>query len=827
VEPFAKIDQLPLGLDIIAAVGNVIQSSRGIESILSDIIGLVTEIMATDECSIWLYEDGVLNLKASRGFCTICGEVTLALGEGVVGRVAETREPISIGDVRVDERYKPLPGAGSERCLSILSVPMTDADKLVGVLSVNTFEPYEYTESERSFMAFIASQLVGAIRNTQLYAEVIKGFREMAIIHQVGQIVNSVRDLDELLSIIARTCAEHLSTRGCILRLLSPETQELEVKGLYGLEMSAITKASQPLGVGIAGKCAAERKPIVRIDMSNDPDGYIEGLNLRISSVICVPLLVKGSVTGTLAVYDKLSPFSNEPARFEQDDVGLVQVIGMQIAMAIENARLYAEKDVRIRELSLLLEITNMMRGNMDLDDLLYIILTSVTMAEGLGFNRALLFLNDDRQVSLVGKMAVGPLRAEEAARHWTAINPKGKTLQEIVTEYGQFNRNAGFEIDRRVKGAAIPIREDKGVIACTVLERKSFNVSNYAAPAGSEEALLAEMGFTVFATAPLLAKDRAIGVIVVDNLVNKKPITVEHIRFLQLFANQAASAIETNRVYKNLERMNKRLVDARDMLVRTKTLATLGEFSAGIAHELRNPLVAIGGFAKRLLKSHPEDSREARYARIIATEVEGMEKILNQILDFAGGAKAERRRVDIAHLIEHVFVLFNELLRKYNIKVEPEYEEGARYLYVDEVQMRQLFINLIKNAIEAMKDGGTLRIHTTLIGGGGDGVGFEVEDTGVGIPAESIEHVFDPFFTSKSTGTGLGLTMCSRIVESNHGGRMFIESKVGRGTSVMIWLPPDVLREPEEQTAPPRHEPLKDEQSPIPDSARAGTRPA
>lgn len=803
-----RMEHFPLGLDIISAVGQVIQSSRGIESILADIIELVTEIMRTDECSIWLYEDGMLKMKAGRGVCLV-GEcdISMAPGEGITGRVAMWRQPISISDVRQDARYKSVPEIGSERCRSMLSVPMTDGDRLVGVLNVYTYEPYEYTEAEQKFMAFIASQLVGAIRNTQLYEEVIKGFREMAIIHQVGQIVNSVLGLDELLSIIARTCAEHLSTRGCILRLLNPEAGKLEVKGSFGLDLSAIRDPAQEMGEGIAGKCAAESKPIIRKDLQDDPEGFINGLNLKINSVICVPLIVKERVIGTLAVYDKMSLFGNEPVPFAEEDVGLVQVIGIQVAMAIENARLYADKDVRIKELQLLLEITNMMRGNMDLEDLLYIILTSVTMAEGLGFNRAMLFLTDNSQVSLVGKMAVGPLRPEDAARHWNAISPAGKTLPEIVTEYGQFNKSAGFEIDRRVKGAVIPIRPEKGVVARTVIEGGSFNVANYASPAGSEESLLGEMGFSVFATAPLIAKDRVIGVLVVDNLVNRKPITDEHVGFLQLYANQAASAIEMNRVYRNLEQTNKRLIDARDLLVRTKTLATLGEFSAGIAHELRNPLVAIGGFAKRLTKTLLDDSKEARYARIISTEVEGMEKILGQILDFAGGAKADRRRVDVAHLIEHVFVLFNASLERQQIKVEQEYEERARYLYIDEVQMRQLFINLVKNAIEAMKDGGTLRVRSTLLDEGGGGVGFEVEDTGVGIPAENLEHVFDPFYTSKSTGIGLGLPMCSRVVESNHGGRMFIESKVGRGTNVMVWLPREVLEEPGAQGEQPQSE--------------------
>ncbi len=799
-----KIDQLPIGLEIITAVGEVIQSSRGIESILSDIIDLVMEIMGADDCSIWLYEAGLLSMKASKGVCVGDFEgVTLNLGEGIIGRAALERMPIAVREAAEDDRYRHMQQAPEgRRCRSILSVPMTAEDKLVGVLNVQTLEPYDFTETEQKFVAFIASQVVGAIRNTQLYEEVIKGFREMAIIHQVGQIVNSVRDIDELLSIIARTCAEHLSTRGCILRILNPATRLLEIKGSYGIPLDAAEKGAIEVGVGIAGKCALDRKPVIRKDLKEAED-FVDALGVHMNSAICVPLIVKDNVIGTLGVFDKMPLLGDTPVPFEEEDVGLVSVIGTQVAMAIENASLYAEKDTRIGELSLLLEISNIMRGTVDLEDLLYIILTSVTMAQGLGFNRALLFLTDEDREYAIGKMAVGPLRPEEAQLHWKAIDPRGKTLNEVVMEYGQFNKNAGFEIDRRTKGVFMPIRPEKGILARTMLERRSFNVTGYHSPEGSEESLLDGMGFTDFATVPLIAKHNVVGVMVVDNLVNRKRITEEQVELLQIFANQAANAIEMSRLYENLERINRRLIDAQDMLVRTKTLATLGEFSAGIAHELRNPLVSIGGFARRLAKVLEGDSKEARYARIIATEVESMEKILKQILEFAGGAKPERRKVDIIHIIEHVLVLLGASITENRIVVETDYDERTRYLYVDEVQMRQLFINLIKNAIEAIGDGGgTLRVRSVVMESAEGGVGFAVEDTGPGIPPEDLEHVFDPFFTKKSAGVGLGLSMCSRVVESSHGGRIFIDSKVGQGTAVMVWFPPEVLKGDEEADA-------------------------
>ncbi|MFH1537711.1 MAG: ATP-binding protein, partial [bacterium] len=355
----------------------------------------------------------------------------------------------------------------------------------------------------------------------------------------------------------------------------------------------------------------------------------------------------------------------------------------------------------------------------------------------------------------------------------------------------------AGFEVDGLVKEVSVDVQKDSGVLARTVREKKSYLEEKYAAPGNSSEReFFKALGLSSFAVVPLVARDRVVGAIMVDNLATREAITRDDLTFLMLFANQAASAIEMARAYKYLEMTNRELTDARDLLVRHKTLATLGEFSAGVAHELRNPLVSIGGFARRLIRSLPPDSDARNYARIISTEVEGLEQILSQILDFVAGVKPRKKKVDMNVLLEHVLQLFRKNIESAGIRVETELDEAARYLVVDEVQMRQLFINLVKNAVEAMPEGGKLNVRSACIGNEDAGVGFEVSDTGHGIAPEDMEKVFTPFFTRKDKGMGLGLSISSRIVEGNHGGRMFLDSKRGQGTSVLVWLPLSTLPE-------------------------------
>lgn len=788
-------------MDIVSRVVNALQYSRDLPTVMHDIIELVIEVMEVQACTIHLVEEEGICVAASGGVDPENCEC-IKPGAGPDGIAADTCHPCEVVDFDIETGMSRPAGAVFEQFRSMLSMPMMDGNNMLGVLSIYKNSAYKYSDQERIFLSFVATQLVGTIRNTQLYEEVIRGFREMTTIHQVGQILNSVLEMEELLPTIARTCADHMSARGCVLRMLDENSQNLIVQVGYGFPEWFNLRYEVGIDEGTAGEVFQTGAPVVR---NGGPTWVVPSFGAPedvMESVICVPIVIKGTPRGTLCVFGKESSFSDSRAEFQESEAGLVMMIASQVALALENARLFEsskmlaeEKDTRIKELSLLLEITNIMRSSLDFEELLYIILTSVTMGEGLGFNRAALFLTQDGGRILEGRMAVGPMDPESADKHWHAIEPKGKTLSDLVREWGQFNMTAGFKIDKIIKKSRIPVLPERGILARTVIERTSFNVVDYRPEPGSEEAVLSEVGFTSFATVPLMAQDHPVGVIVVDNLITKNPIDEDDVQFLKLFANQAATTIEISQVYKNLETTNRRLVDARDLLVRTKTLATLGEFSAGVAHELRNPLVSIGGFAKRLVKMLGSESKEARYASIISREVEGMEKILGQILEFVGGAKPDFSNVDVSNLIEQVLILFNELIVGAGIKVETVYDDRVRNIHVDEVQMRQLFINLIKNAIEAMRSsGGELKITSAMVEGEDGGIGFEISDTGVGIPEEDISHIFDPFFTKKDTGTGLGLPICSRIVETNHGGRIFVDSKLGQGTSIYIWLPQDVL---------------------------------
>ncbi|MFA6356481.1 MAG: sensor domain-containing diguanylate cyclase [Candidatus Omnitrophota bacterium] len=205
----------------------------------------------------------------------------------------------------------------------------------------------------------------------------------------------------------------------------------------------------------------------------------------------------------------------------------------------------------RIRaELTIFYEIGNAMRTTLNLDEILFIILTGVTSHEGLGFNRAMLFLVNDSDGTIEGKMGIGPHSVEEAGRIWSRIASEQMNLEDLISAYSFYNKG-GSDLDKIVRNIKVPLREDSGVLAMTVLEGMSFEITNESTRQNiAHDTVLQSLKTEYFVTVPLRAKDKVIGVILADNIFTKKPITKDDIRTLTMFANHAGLAIENSRLY-------------------------------------------------------------------------------------------------------------------------------------------------------------------------------------------------------------------------------------------------------------------------------------
>ncbi len=234
-----------------------------------------------------------------------------------------------------------------------------------------------------------------------------------------------------------------------------------------------------------------------------------------------------------------------------------------------------------------------------------------------------------------------------------------------------------------------------------------------------------------------------------------------------------------------------------RIQIERIDRLATLGEVSAGIAHEIRNPLAGIKTSAQVLEESFsPGDHRSQLVARIVK-EIDRSNELLKKFFNFAKPGKPKQEFVSLDTLIEGVYLLLSSKMRKKGIVFEKNMDTDIPDLYIDENQIEQVLINLFLNSLDAMEEGGSITVNLKMVENQDEivlensskAVVLELEDTGCGIESENLERIFNPFFTTKSNGVGLGLSISSRLIEEN-GGRILVESERNQGTRFTIYFP-------------------------------------
>ena len=256
---------------------------------------------------------------------------------------------------------------------------------------------------------------------------------------------------------------------------------------------------------------------------------------------------------------------------------------------------------------------------------------------------------------------------------------------------------------------------------------------------------------------------------------------------FLRRFCFQIGLALENALLYQQ-QRVRLR------RLYRAERLATTGQLAAGAAHEIRNPLAAISSSIQYLSEEFPPDHRKRKIVDGLLEEVDRINRIIEGLLSFARPAQPKKERISLRGLLEQSVLLVRSTAKKSGVEMESDFSAGDDRIEADPAQLRQVFLNIIMNSIQAMPRGGRLRIKFSrserklFATPGGHRFRIEFTDTGVGMSPEQLERAFDPFYSTKPEGTGLGLPISYSIVRS-HGGEMDIESQPGRGTTVRVEL--------------------------------------
>jgi signal transduction histidine kinase len=301
--------------------------------------------------------------------------------------------------------------------------------------------------------------------------------------------------------------------------------------------------------------------------------------------------------------------------------------------------------------------------------------------------------------------------------------------------------------------------------------------------------ALMKALGIKSIMSVPLWSSNTMIGLLTAINKKGGTSFDKHDLRLFTVFSNLASAALQNASLYSDLKAKMNELRTAQEQLVRSTKMAAIGELSANIAHEINNPLTSVLGYTTHLLKTLDLPESPRKILGMMEQETLRVRKIIRNLLDFARQRPTWIQPEDVMVPLRETVALVQGLAKSSSVAIREDYPPEPVLVSMDHNEIKQVFINIVNNALQAMPEGGELRIR--LDTARENDIIVEFSDTGVGIAQENIHRIFEPFFSTKDNGdgTGLGLSISYRIVQ-NHGGKIEAESTVGSGTTFRVYLP-------------------------------------
>jgi len=449
----------------------------------------------------------------------------------------------------------------------------------------------------------------------------------------------------------------------------------------------------------------------------------------------CVPLISRNRVLGVLTIAGLL--------RSGPDTLNLLAAIGSQIGAAIERARLYQDAQQRSDDLAVLNEITRAVTSSLELDRVLTTSLHSI------------------RQILHVEAGSLILQDADSGELHFR------NTLPALET----WMRRDAAQAGGGIIGAVTTLREPLSIKEAQLLRGADgdLNLRN----------LLA---------APLIVKSRVQGVIVVINRSDGS-FTSDDLEMLQFLAGAVAVAAENARLYGELADFTRELERSQAQLIQAEKLAATGRLAASLAHEINNPLQAINNCLHLVVNRPLSEDKKKYYLGLAQTEVERLITLVQRTLEFYRPSQGRTTATDVNHLIDNVLALSHKRLEHGRIQVHTRLQVDLPEVSAVPDQLTQVLLNLVINAVEAMPAGGALTITSATRD---SWLTIEVQDTGPGLTPDEAARIFEPFYTTKADGTGLGLAVSYGIIQ-HHGGRIEAKSvpaTEGSGTTFTVLLP-------------------------------------
>ena len=661
----------------------------------------------------------------------------------------------SLADVAVtrgQSTWEDIPRASLKSSTKVWAcLPLVIGQRLIGAVAL--WRQKDFTSLEWQELLDLAARVAPSVEVIVTISEMTGHLRRLGMLNDFVMTVSSAQNLDQIARRVFGLLSRAFGTELIGLYLLSTDGRLLR-------DYRSLEGKLGPISVALSGHPLQSVLKEGRLKRVGDaPATDFALIHPEARSAMVVPLKYRGRTIGVLSIE------STHAKAFSQYDEHLMVVIGSHLAGLIEYGRLREEAEGRARSLGLIHEVVQQVIGLTNKTSVAQI--TADLLAQYFKYELAtVMLLDDDFKPTIQG---FGGTRPEIVKR---ALDEIGLSAVDGIT--GQVLKN----------GQSILVNDTS---------RDKYYKAIKGWDAGAEVCVGIKDG------------ERILGIVDVQS-ANHNTFTNNDLMALESLAGILASVISSADQYQRLQELVRQLrvteielkarmeaqQDAENRLIQAAKLAAVGEMAAGIAHELNNPLTTVTGFSELVLDELPEQAEHRRELEMVLQEARRASDVVRRLLDFSRQGERTRTRADLNEVVEDVIALTNHLIHTNGVHLTVDLAGDLPWISIDPNQMKQVLLNLIHNALQAMPSGGNLSVTTSRrTREDREWVTMVVQDSGVGITAKDKDRIFEPFFTTKGNvgGTGLGLSVTYGIV-TDHGGTIEVETNPGSGSAFTVWLP-------------------------------------
>ncbi len=652
---------------------------------------------------------------------------------------------------RGDPLWAQIPHKGLKSSTKLWTcIPLVIGQRLIGTLVL--WRTSEFKGDEWNRLIDLSTQIAPAIETIMTIAEMAGHLRRLAMLNDFALTVSSGRNLDQIARRVFAILARAFGTELIILYLLSSDNQILHEYRVKDGNMTSTLRSVDEHRVGPLLNGGQK----VRL---GEETGVDLPLYESAASGLYIPLRFREQTIGLLSVE------SAHTNAFNPYDESLLVVIASHLASLADYTRLREEAEGRARNLELIHEVVQQVIGLTDSREVAEI--TADLLARYFAYELAAVFIADE-----TGNLTIGGF---------------GGASQNVVK---RAMKSVEYPVIGGITGHVFGTGE--GVVVNDVLQDKRYTpIKGW--QAGSEMCVAIREGTKILGIIDVESSSR-------NAFTHNDYIALESLA--GILATVITSADQYQRLQITISQLRSMQVELHDRmeaqrsaenrLIQAAKLAAVGEMVAGIAHELNNPLTSVTGFSELVMESLPKDSEAHKDLELVLKEARRARDVVRRLLDFSRQSESTRAHASLNEVVDDVVALSRHLIHTSGVELRVILQPDLPWASMDSNQMKQVLLNLVHNALQAMPDGGEMEIKSeTASRNDRNWVIVSVSDTGVGIMQAEQARIFEPFYTTKGDrgGTGLGLSVTYGII-TDHGGQIDVESQPGVGSKFMVWLP-------------------------------------